>query len=341
MAKANASKVAGGHARSRALTPEQRKAIAQKAAATRWAGKLPHATHEGVIKFADIEIECAVLDDNERIVSAQGLADVLKHAIGDFVGSAHADTVAAMLREAIEKDGNTQAAEDAPSPPPVDIGALIGDLLKGNPEGLFGKAQFFSEKSGHVEFGVPLEIFAEVTSSLAQTHIFVPFPDQGDAMSVQVTTPISTHSMVVILDAATGFRRDQAADAACHMLESHVPEAVKPWVRTFRIEFFEQLFRLHGLDLDRSEPPTDAAMAEFAELVFERHLDAGLVEALRGSEPKVPKAVQKTLTAHRLPPELGQLVLQEYVASVTTVMKLSDDRKQFEALLERAHPAVA
>lgn len=66
------ARAAGGTARAAALSGDERREIARKAAKARWARQLPRATHEGVIQFADIEIEVAVLDNGQRLVTQTG-----------------------------------------------------------------------------------------------------------------------------------------------------------------------------------------------------------------------------------------------------------------------------
>jgi hypothetical protein len=63
----------GGKARAAALTPEQRKEIAQEGAKARWEKrdreKPPKATHSGVLKIGNKEFPCAVLQDGKRVIS--------------------------------------------------------------------------------------------------------------------------------------------------------------------------------------------------------------------------------------------------------------------------------
>ncbi|WLA54338.1 hypothetical protein [Bradyrhizobium diazoefficiens] len=67
------ARAAGGTARAAVLSSDERREIARKAAKARWARHLPQATHEGVIRFGDIEIEVAVLDDGRRLITQCGL----------------------------------------------------------------------------------------------------------------------------------------------------------------------------------------------------------------------------------------------------------------------------
>ncbi|MBR1174275.1 hypothetical protein JQ617_09945 [Bradyrhizobium sp. KB893862 SZCCT0404] len=66
------ARAAGGTARAAALSVDERREIARKAVKARWAKHLPQATHEGVIRFGDIEVEVAVLGDGQRLVTQNG-----------------------------------------------------------------------------------------------------------------------------------------------------------------------------------------------------------------------------------------------------------------------------
>ena len=65
--KQNKSKVAGGIARANSLTPEQRREIAEKAAAARWEARTFQATHKGNFREEfGIDVDCYVLNDNNK-----------------------------------------------------------------------------------------------------------------------------------------------------------------------------------------------------------------------------------------------------------------------------------
>ncbi len=70
----------GGLARAESLTPEQRKEIAQHAAATRWQGKLPQAicgSPDRPLRIGDAELQCYVLSDGTRVLSQGGFLGAL------------------------------------------------------------------------------------------------------------------------------------------------------------------------------------------------------------------------------------------------------------------------
>src|SRR5262249_47282062 len=59
----------GGDARRDALSAEERRDIARKAAIARWEGDLPIATHEGEFPLGSVMISCAVLPNGTRIIT--------------------------------------------------------------------------------------------------------------------------------------------------------------------------------------------------------------------------------------------------------------------------------
>lgn len=62
-------KKAGGIARAKSLSPEDRKAIATKAAKARWSEDLPVAEYPGELRFGDLVFPCAVLSDGTRVLT--------------------------------------------------------------------------------------------------------------------------------------------------------------------------------------------------------------------------------------------------------------------------------
>lgn len=70
----------GGKARAEALSPEQRRQIAVRAARARWGDKPIRATHRGSFKDEfGIDVECYVLDDEQKtaVISQRGMGAAL------------------------------------------------------------------------------------------------------------------------------------------------------------------------------------------------------------------------------------------------------------------------
>lgn len=63
----------GGKAAAANMTAAERKERARKAAETRWGASSPQALFQGAIKLGNIEIPCAVLDDETRVLTQRGV----------------------------------------------------------------------------------------------------------------------------------------------------------------------------------------------------------------------------------------------------------------------------
>jgi hypothetical protein len=132
------SKVAGAVARANSLTPEERRAISQKAAAARWGVKPPRALHKGNFKEQfGIDVECYVLDDPERtpVISQTGMGKALGlssrgNAFPRFLASRMmADTVGAELRGKLENSLRFQWGTGGAEQPPATIHGSEAGLL--------------------------------------------------------------------------------------------------------------------------------------------------------------------------------------------------------------------
>src|ERR1700716_1373180 len=96
-------KVAAALARRESLSPEERSAIARRAALARHDKGLPKAIAEGAIVIGDLRIACAVLDDqdNTRVLTQEGFLTAIGRA-GKAKGGegASIDGLPAFLRAA-------------------------------------------------------------------------------------------------------------------------------------------------------------------------------------------------------------------------------------------------
>jgi hypothetical protein len=54
--------------------------------------------------------------------------------------------------------------------------------------------------------------------------------------------------IIALVDEATGFQRDRAKDALAHILEAFIAKELRPWLPTFPPDFYQEMFRLRGMD---------------------------------------------------------------------------------------------
>jgi hypothetical protein len=128
----------GGKARAEALTPEQRTAIAAKAALARWSDRPLRATHKGNFKEQfGIDVECYVLDDLQKtaVISQIGMGRTLGlsprgNAFPRFLESkAMTKWVGAQLRQKIAQPVKFQWDSGGAHPPALVHGSDVTLLI--------------------------------------------------------------------------------------------------------------------------------------------------------------------------------------------------------------------
>jgi len=54
--------------------------------------------------------------------------------------------------------------------------------------------------------------------------------------------------IIALVDEATGYQRDRARDALTKILEAFIAKELQPWLPTFPADFYQEMFRLRGMD---------------------------------------------------------------------------------------------
>jgi hypothetical protein len=321
MSEKSQGRAAGGRARAEKLSPARRKQIAARAAARRW-GHIPNArdaiSHEGILQIAGQELQCYVLDDETRVLS-------------------RASFVRAMGRTGKVKGG--RRFDDEFQTPAF----LTADNLKPFwPSGLAeNSAPILFTYGGQEMIGYRAELLPDICD------VFQDADRAGKLRKNQLhiaeacrllSRGLTRVGIIGLVDEATGYQRERAANALAEILEAFIAKELLPWVRTFPDEFYVHLFRLRGLEF-----PTDAVKRPqyFGHLtndIIYRRLAPGVLQELRTTVPKTPNGRRRHALFQRLTEDVGHPRLREHLSAVVTVMKLSTDYDDFIHKLDHTHP---
>src|SRR5262249_42519848 len=108
--------------------------------------------------------------------------------------------------------------------------------------------------------------------------------------------------------------------------------------KTFPDDYYEQLFRLRGLDYPTETVKRPQYFGHLTNDIVYRRLAPAVLDELKRTTPKSPSGRLRQHLHRRLTPDLGHPKLREHMASVVTVMKLSDGYSDFKRKLDRVHP---
>ncbi len=294
----------GGAARAAKLSPEERSAIARKGALARNAKKegqkLPHAAYKGVLKVADLEIPCFVLDDGRRVISGRGMTTAIGMK-GRGQGIARIQGLKALksledndlplaIERPIQFTGGSPKV-DAPSDgfEATVLQELCEALLKARDEQLLTTEQ-------EVRYGQ----FADMlTRSFARVGI------------------------VALVDEATGYQEVRPREALQQYLEMLVRKELAAWAKKFPDEFYENIYKLRGWVWPGMGKNRFSAVAGYTtDLIYER-IAPGLLEELREKSPKNEKGHRPNKLHQWLSEDIGNPLLAQHMHSVLMFQRLA------------------
>lgn len=188
-------------------------------------------SREGTLKIGGSELQCFVLDDETRVLSR-----------ASFV-------------RAIGRTGKVKGGRQFDDEFQTPVFLSADNLKPFFPSNLDENSKpILFQYNGKEMIGYKAELLADVCDIFAdadkaqalhknQQHI-------ADACRL-LARGLTRVGIVGLVDEATGYQRFRAANALAEILEKFIASELRPWVKTFPEEFYENLFRLRGLEFPR------------------------------------------------------------------------------------------
>lgn len=313
-------KAIGGAARAAKLTAAERKAISAKGvAAKKLLASLPWATHGSAdhpLKIGDVEIPCYVLEDGSRVLSQRGVVGGLGMKYGSRAGGA--DRLTAFL-------GGKGLSPFVSN----DLMTLIANPIR-----------FRTSQGGGATFGYPATILADICDVVLNARAKGVLQKQQEHIAAQAEILVRGFArvgIIALVDEATGYEKDRAANSLAKILEAFIAKELQPWVKTFPPDFYEHLFRLRGLDYQRDTPKRPQYFGVLTNDIVYRRLAPGVLEELKRVSKK-ENGRPKHKLFQKLTQNVGYPKLREHLGSVVTLMKLSNTYREFKDKIDRIHP---
>lgn len=321
MPQKDQKKVAAGRARADSMSASKRSAIAKKAAESRWSKNLPSATYTGEIKIGDASIGCAVLEDETRLLTQSDMMRALGRARQ------------AKGRAFYDADENLPAFLTAKNLRPY----ISSDLHVAS-----SQIEFRLPNGGRA-FGYRAEMLPKVC------EVYLKARDAGALLPSQkhVATQadilirgLANVGIVALVDEATGYQRDRAVDALAKILEEFVAKELRPWVKTFPEEYYEELYRLRDLEFPEDSVKKPAYFGHLTNDIIYKRLAPGVLKELKKKTPKGTTGRHKQQLHRRLTDEVGHPKLVSHLDAVVSIMRIADDGDYdgFIRMLDKAKP---
>jgi len=308
----NESKVPGGLARAKALTPERLSQIASRAAAARW-GKLPRATHRGNFQNDfGIDVDCYVLDNEQKtaVVSQRGMAA----AIG-LVERGNA-FVRFTKSKSIAKHGGAELLEKVANP-------LVFTWGTG------GAQQPPSEINGY-----------DVTLLIDVCKAITKAADAGD-LSPNQTHLLKQAHVIINASAKAGITGlvyalagyDATREEIITAFKFYVREEAREYEKEFPDQLYAEWYRLYELPVPERNKPWKF-----------KHLTVNHVyQPLARSNGKVydltqvqrAKSGRRYEKLHQFLSEIGVKALRQHLGQLLGVARIAKDRNEYERYVQR------
>jgi hypothetical protein len=312
----------GGLARAQALSPKTRKAIAKKAAAARWGDDIPTATHIGEIEIGDLKLPCAVLPDGTRVISLGGMGTAFGPVTGGW-----------QQRQRAVADGDL---------PPFLVAKSLQPFISPEVRALVSTPKKYRDpRGGPIRIGFEAgllpkvcEVWLKARDGDALTPIQKPVADRADVLM----RGLAHLGIIGLVDEATGYQRDRAKDALTRILEAFIAKELQPWLPTFPPDFYQEMFRLRGMDYPNDTPQRPRYFGVLTNDVVYDRLAPGVLEELKKVNPKHETGRRQHKHFQWLTSNRGYPKLREHLGAVVATMKLSNDWPDFKSKLDRLYP---
>ena len=315
----DSSKAKGGQARAKRLTPEERSAIAKKAAEARWTGDLLQAicgSLDSPLRIADIEIECYVLEDGTRVLTQAGFL------------------------EALGRHRKARVRYDEDRVPAIIQGNAIRPFVS---DEILEKTRpvIFRTPHGVRAYGFRAELLPAVCEIYLKARDANVLPKNQEHVAKQaeiLVRGLAHVGIIALVDEATGYQEVRARDALAKILESFIAKELQAWVQTFPNDYYREIFRLRGLTYPEDSVKRPRYFGTLTNDIVYKRLAPGVLDELKRVVIRSDDGRPKHKYFQHLTSNIGYPKLREHLGSTVAIMKLSDNWNDFYSKLNKIHP---
>lgn len=316
-------KAKGGVARAAILSSEQRKEIAKNAAKARWSADkddIPMAAYGSIdkpLRIGDLTIPCYVLEDGRRVLVQRGMLDAMDMKQGT-AGKGGGDRLSKFVA--------TKAM----------IPFVSNDLAD-----VINKPILFTTPGGSKAYGYEATVLADLCDAVLSARKNGKLNYQQKHIAIQCEILIRAFAkvgIIALVDEATGYQNDRAKDALAAILEAFIAKELQPWVKTFPSDYYQELFRLRGLNFPTDSVKRPQYFGILTNDIIYKRLAPGVLEELKKETQKNNSGRSKHKLFQKLTTNVGYPKLREHLGAVIAVMRFSDTYQEFITKLDRHYP---
>ncbi len=312
----------GGRARAAKLSSARRSEIARTAAIAKHGAELPVAQYYGELEVGGIKFDCAVLEDETRVVSETKFME----SMGMYRSGALS------TRRELSEGGAQVPLHLAHKNLKPFAQQHLGDV--------HDWALKFRTNTGNVAHGIRAELIPKVCEVWLDARKAGVLGARQELIAERADILIRGFAhvgIVALVDEATGFQYARQRDALEKLLEEYLSEKIRRWVRTFPAEYFKELCRLRRVQL-RPDMQLPQYFGHLTNDIVYRRLHPRVLEELKNKSTD-DDGNRKSNKLHQwLSEDKGHPKLLQHLGMVIGYMRISKNYDQFHELLDRGAP---
>lgn len=201
--------------------------------------------------------------------------------------------------------------------------------------------RFRPKSGGGIHYGYEATILADLCESVLRARREGRLHYQQAHIAEQCEVLVRAFAktgIIALVDEATGYQDQRAKDALARILEQFITEELRPWVKTFPVEFYQGIYRLRGWKWPPKSNKHNSNVGRYTnDLVYER-LAPGVKDELLRLTPRNERGRLKHKLHQHLTPDVGHPKLREHFASVIMAMNVSKSWEDFMRAMNRFLP---
>ncbi len=284
----------------------------------------------------DLEIQCYVLENHERVIAELGLTTAIGFSRGKPSNSNCSEEIDENDSSPKKGKNTTQAAHENPR---FTIGAWLFPYL--TPKTLDDLNSPIKFKSGTLSYGYPATMLVDIANAV--TNAFM-----DDATTIRQLRIVKNAQRILsscakvginaLIDEVTGYQALRDDQELQKFFDVFLNEKPADWKKTYPDEYYQQIYRLNGWEYPpkwKNHPQIVAYWTINA--VYDR-LAPQLTPELERRNPMSLSGSRYYNHHQFLSDAQGYPQLEKHLYAITSLMRTCNNWQEFERLANRAFP---
>lgn len=286
--------------------------------------EIPIAIAKGVIRIGTLEVDCAVLADETRLISDRGVSK----ALGAKRGGSH--------WKRMKEHGALSL------PPYISANNLRPFIPNDLVFILTNPIQYKATTSGAIGNGLLATAFPKVLHVLADAHkagALKPQQEHIGKQAIALLEGLDEVAIIALVDEATGYQDKRRNDELQKILGAYVLPEHRPYLRSVPIEFFKELYRVYGWDWNPNNQGPRYAGKLLRKLIYEQLPKPILPELDEINPSKGNNYQRKRKHFQNLSSDIGVPHFQGQLSGVMALLRASpsNNPRAFLSLFKRSY----